>query len=111
MDSETIYKATILDVVFKISRNHTPFIDLIAETDDDSKRKIDACYYFADRSKYFSYKELTKILNDFDIEVDEENILNSLVHLKGKEIYLIEMPKYENKYRISKYYKDINNNS
>ena len=110
MDEEqTIYKATILDVVFKVSRNHTPFIDLIAETTDGIKERIDACYYFADRSKYFSYKELTEVLNDFDIEVDEENILNSLTQLKGKEAYLIEMPKYENKYRVLKDYRDINN--
>lgn len=108
-ESKTIFKATILDVVFKVSRNHTPFIDLVAETTDENKEKIDACYYFTDRSKYFSYRELTEVLNDFDIDVDEDNFLNSLVQLKGKEVYLIEMPTYENKYRVFKDYKDINN--
>lgn len=108
-ENKTIFKATILGVVFKLSRNHTPFIDLVAVTTDGSKEMIDVCYYFADRSKYFSYKELTEVLNDFDIEFDEDNILNSLVQLKGKEVYLMEMPKYENKYRVLKDYKDINN--
>lgn len=105
LNCETLYRVTILDVVFKINENYTPYIDLIAETLDENKMRIDACYYFAGRAKYFSYNELTDILNKFDIEVKEDNILKSLEQLKGKEVYLLKVPNYENKYQVLKDYK------
>lgn len=105
LNCETLYRVTIQDVVFKINRNCTPYIDLITETLDDNKIRIDACYYFTNKSKYFSYNELTDILNKFDIEVKEDNIFKSLEQLKGKEVYLLKVPNYENKYQVLKDYK------
>ena len=58
LNCENIYRVSILDVVFKLNKNYTPYIVLSAETLDENKMRIDACYYFTGRAKYFSYNEL-----------------------------------------------------
>ena len=109
MSGEAVYEVAIVDVACRISRNCTMFIDLIAETSD--AEKIVARYYFTDKSKYYSYKELTKLLKDFYIFYDDDNILDGLMQLKGKEVYFIETPlkNYVYSYHVLKDIKDINN--
>ena len=104
VNNKVVYRVTIKDIIFKLSRNYTPYIDIVAETLDDNKLTINSSYYFTNKSKYISYNQLIDILNKFDIKVDEDNILNSLTLLKGKEVYLIE--EFENKYQIFKDYKE-----
>ena len=70
--------------------------------------RIDACYYFAGRAKYFSYNELIDLLNKFNIEVEDDNLFNSLMKLKGKKVYLLKIPDYENKYQVLKDYNEVN---
>ena len=70
--------------------------------------RIDACYYFAGRAKYFSYNELIDILNSFNIEVEYDKILDSLMKLKGKKVYLLKIPDYEDKYQVLKDYNEVN---
>lgn len=104
LNNELVYRVSIKDIGFKLSRNYTPYIDVVTETLDDNRLIINSSYYFTNKSKYISYNQLVDILNKFDIKIDEDNILNSLTLLKGKEVYLIE--EYENKYQILKDYKE-----
>lgn len=104
-----VYRVSIKDVVFKLSRNYTPYIDIVAETLDENKLTISSSYYFTNKSKFISYNQLIDILNRFNIKVDEDNILNSLNLLKDKEVYLMEVPEYENKYQVLKDYKEQTN--
>lgn len=108
LNCENIYRVSILDVVFKLNKNYTPYIVLSAETLDENKMRIDACYYFTGRAKYFSYNELIDILNSFNIEVKDDKILDSLMKLKGKKVYLLKIPDYENKYQVLKDYNEVN---
>ena len=108
LNCENIYRVSILDVVFKLNKNYTPYIVLSAETLDENKMRIDACYYFTGRAKYFSYNELIDILNKFNIEVEDDNLFNSLMKLKGKKAYLLKIPDYENKYQVLKDYNEVN---
>ena len=108
LNCENIYRVSILDVVFKLNRKLNLYIDLVAETLDDNKMIINARYYFTDKAKYFAYNELIDILNKFNIEIDNDNFLNSLAQLKGKNVYLLKIPDYENKYQVFKDYNSIN---
>lgn len=104
LNNEAVYRVTIKDIIFKLSRNYTPYIDIVTETLDDNKLVINSSYYFTNKSKYISYNQLVDILNKFDIKINEDDILNSLKFLIGKEVYLIE--ECENKYQILKDYKE-----
>lgn len=106
LNNEVVYRVTIKDIIFKLSRNYTPYVDIITETLDDNKLTISSSYYFTNKSKYISYNQLVDLLNKFDIQIDEDDILKSLNLLKGKEVYLIE--EFENKYQILKDYKENN---
>ena len=48
------------------------------------------------------------ILNSFNIEVEDDKILDSLMKLKGKKVYLLKIPDYENKYQVLKDYNEVN---
>ena len=101
---EIIYRVSIKDITFNLSRNYTPYIDIVTETIDENKLIINLSYFFTNKSKYISYIQLISILNKFNIEVGEDNIFDSLTLLKGKTVYLME--EYDNKYKILKDYKD-----
>lgn len=107
LNCENIYKVSILDVDFKLNKSYTPYINIMAETLDKNKMKINVCYYFSSRAKYFSYNELVNILNGFNIKFEDDNIFDSLEELIGKKVYLLKIPNYENKYQVFKDYNDI----
>ena len=52
--------------------------------------------------------KLIDILNSFNIEVEYDKILDSLMKLKGKKVYLLKIPDYENKYQVLKDYNEVN---
>lgn len=103
-ECKELYRVTIEDVVLKLNRAHTPYINLITKTLDKNQLTINVNYFFTSKAKYFSYSELVNILKSFDIEIDEENILESLYQLIGKSVYLLRVPEYENKYQVFKDY-------
>ena len=41
-----IYRVTIEDVVFKLNKAHSPYIDLITKTLDEKELTINVSYYF-----------------------------------------------------------------
>ena len=99
-----IYRVTIEDVVFKLNKAHSPYIDLITKTLDEKELTINVSYYFTTKAKFFSYSELNDILDSFGIELNEDNIFDSLNQLIGKNVYLLRVPEYENKYQVFKDY-------
>lgn len=106
MKNNVIYKVCITDITVKLCRNYTPYIEIKTETLDSNYEVMKSLYYFSNKAKYFSYKELTNLLNMFNIETDEEHFFNSLNQLIGKEVYLTEMPNIETKYQIYVDYKE-----
>ena len=99
-----IYRVTIEDVVFKLNKAHSPYIDLITKTLDEKELTINVSYYFTTKAKFFSYSELNDILDSFGIELNEDDIFDSLNQLIGKNVYLLRVPEYENKDQVFKDY-------
>lgn len=106
MNNKEIYPVIIKDVKFKLCFNHTPYIEIKAETLDSNKMTISSLYHFTNKSKFISFLELQTILSDFEIPINEEDIMSSLNVLKGKQAYLLKDEAFENKYCFFKDYKN-----
>ena len=90
-----IYKVVLTDVHLGLNNNFTPYVELKFETSDNNKLNLRSKYYFTNKAKYFAYKELSDLLEAFDIKTDTDSIFDDLKYLIGAEMYLVKTKKLE----------------
>ena len=96
---------TIENIEIGFSKSNIPYIAIITKVlNSSSVDSIRARYNFSKRDKEFAYNELLNLLDYYDIKLNRKNILESLNQLIGKNVYLLRVPEYENKYQVFKDY-------
>lgn len=101
-----IYKVVLTDVHLGLNNNFTPYVELKFETRDNNKLNLRSKYYFTNKAKYFAYKELSDLLEAFDIKTATDCIFDDLKYLIGGEMYLVKTKKLEFQYNILIDYKE-----